>query len=125
MGNILVVDDDEDLVETYKLALTGHGHVVQSAYSAAQARELLKKSRPDAAVLDVMMETKGSGFELAREIQRLYPRLPVVLLTSVHQAVPHSFHFEPDESWLPVAKFLDKPVDPEILAKEVDGLISR
>jgi len=124
MGTILVVDDDADLVETYKLALTQGGHEVQACPSAEQARKLLAKARPDAIVLDVMMETKVSGFELAREAHERYPDLPILMLTGVHQATDRAMHFEPEETWLPVARFLDKPVDPAVLAKEINAMLT-
>ena len=124
MGTILLIDDDVDLVEAYKVIVTQHGHEVEVAYSADQARELLKSSRPDAIVLDVMMERKDSGFELAREVSKQFPDLPIIMLTAVHQAVPKSLRFEPDETWLPVVKFVDKPVDPAVLAKEIDAALA-
>jgi len=125
MSTILLVDDDADLVEAYKLVVTQHGHEVKAAYSAEEARELLKSGdRPDVIVLDVMMERKDSGFELAREVNEQFPDLPVILLTGVHQALSKSFHFEADETWLPVVRFLDKPVDPAVLAKEIDTALA-
>ena len=125
MGTILVVDDDADLVEAYQLAIRSCGHEIATANSAAAARTLLEQGlRPDAMVLDVMMETKSAGFELAREVHSRYPRLPLVMLTAVHQAVDRAMHFEPDETWLPVLQFLDKPVDPAVLARELDRLLA-
>ena len=124
MGTVLLVDDDADLVEAYKLVVTQHGHEVQAAYSAEEARGLLKAGRPDVIVLDVRMERKDSGFDLAREVNEQFPDLPVILLTGVHQALSRSFHFEADETWLPVVRFLDKPVDPAVLAKEIDTALA-
>ena len=124
MGTVLLVDDDADLVEAYKLVVTKHGHEVQAAYSAEEARALLKAGRPDVIVLDVMMERKDSGFDLAREVNEQFPDLPVILLTGVHQALSRSFHFEADETWLPVVRFLDKPVEPAVLAKEIDTALA-
>jgi len=31
--------------------------------------------------------------------------------------------FEPDETWLPVSKFLEKPINPRILADEAETLL--
>ena len=123
MGTILIIDDDKDLVEAYRLVLGAHGHKAQAAYSAQQAREFLKVSRPDAVILDVMMETKDSGFELAREVHEQFSDLPIIMITAIHRAVGASFHFEPDETWLPVVTFLDKPVDPAVLAEKVNAVL--
>jgi len=125
MGRILVVDDDADLVATYELAIRNSGHDVEKAYSAAEARQKLQGDPPDAMVLDVMMERKTSGMDLAREVREKFPELPVIMLTSVHETVPASLRFEPDETWLPVTKFLDKPADPADLTREIDALLAR
>jgi two-component system alkaline phosphatase synthesis response regulator PhoP len=124
MATILVIDDDADLIEACGLAITQRGHQVQAAHSAQEARQVLRSARPDALVLDVMMETTSAGFELARDVRRQFPDLPIIMLTSVHQAVPPSLHFEPEETWLPVTKFLDKPVDPAALADAIDKMLA-
>jgi CheY-like chemotaxis protein len=126
MSTVLVVDDDEDLVEAYKLAITQRGHQVQVAYSAQQARDILQQhGPPDAIVLDVMMETQFSGLALAREVHQQCPDSPIIMLTGVHQVVDRALRFEPDETWLPVVKFLDKPVDPAVLAKVLEDLLAK
>ena len=104
MGTVLLIDDDVDLVEAYKLIVTQHGHGVKAAYSAEDRRELLKSERPGAIVPDVMMERLDSGFDPAREVNQQFPDLPIIPLAGIHQVVCRPFHFEPDETWLPVGQ---------------------
>ena len=125
MATILLIDDDAGLVEAYKLVVTQHGHEAKVAYSAEEARQLLKAGRPDAVVLDVMMERMDSGFDLAREVNQQFPDLPIIMLTSVHQSVPRSLHFEPDETRLPVSKFVEKPVAPAVLINEIEAMLAK
>lgn len=126
MATILLIDDDVDLVEMNAAVLIHKGHKVLKAFSAADARRLLAEGvKVDAVVLDVMMEDVSSGFELAREIHQQYPDLPTVMLSGVHAATGVPFRFTPDETWLPVAKFMDKPVAPSALAKEVDAILAK
>ncbi|WP_443092884.1 ATP-binding response regulator [Alsobacter ponti] len=73
---IAVVDDDEAVHEGTRFALAGYrlngaGLEILSAYSAAEARELLR-AHPDIAVmlLDVVMETDTSGLDLVDHIRR-------------------------------------------------------
>jgi DNA-binding NtrC family response regulator len=122
MATILLVDDDVDLVEQNRLVLEARGLEVQVAYSGSEARAALDAARPDAAVLDVMMESPTAGLELARWVHEKYPELPMIMLSGVHEATGSPFRFEPDEVWLPVLKFLDKPVAPGRLADEVASL---
>ena len=125
MAKILLIDDDVDMVEMYKIILTHRGHKVTAAYNAAEARALMKKRAPaDAVVLDVMMETATIGFDLAREIHQKYPKLPILMLSGVRGAKDLPFKFEPDEDWLPVKDVLEKPVKPEVLLKAVEKALS-
>jgi DNA-binding NtrC family response regulator len=125
MATILLVDDDVDLVEMCRLVIEHRGHAVKSAYSAAEAREVLKTCAPDLVVLDVMMESETAGFELAREIHEARPETPSIILSGVHSATGVPFRFEPDPTWLPVVKFIDKPVPPTALADEIDAILKK
>ena len=67
-----------------------------------------------------------SGFELAQDIQAKYPRIPVIMLTGVseHMKGDWEYKVEGDGSWLPVHKFLKKPVDFKVLIKEIEALLA-
>jgi len=123
MANVLLVDDDEDLIEMNRTMLAQRGHTVLVAYSAAEARQIVQANRPDAAVVDVMMEKQSSGFDLARELHAQMPELPMIILTGIRDEMRLPFRYEPDETYLPVTKVLEKPVNPRVLADEVEKLL--
>jgi DNA-binding response OmpR family regulator len=123
MAYILLVDDDQDLVEMNKTVLTQRGHDVAVAYSAAEARKTAQAKTPDLSVLDVMMEDKTAGFDLARSLHELSPSMPMIMLTGIRKEMQLGYSFEPDETWLPVSRFIEKPVNPRVLADEVDKLL--
>jgi CheY-like chemotaxis protein len=126
MATILLIDDDVDLVEMNSVVLAHRGHEVLKAYSAAEARRKLEAgAKPDVVVLDVMMEEVSAGFDLAREIHQKFPDLPTIMLSGVQAATGVPFRFKPDETWLPVVRFLDKPVAPAALANEIDQLLAK
>jgi CheY-like chemotaxis protein len=122
---ILVVDDDFDLLEQINAILTTAGYDVAAAEGATEAEELLLKTKPDLAVLDLMMEEKDSGFVLSHQIKKLYPDTPVILLTAVAGATGMSFATQNQDakSWIKVDKIMDKPVRPEQLKAEVRRLL--
>ncbi len=122
---ILVVDDDLDILEQITATLCAAGYDVVSAESGAAAEEAILKTRPDLAILDLMMEEKDSGFVLSYEIKRLYPETPVIMLTAVTGATGMSFASQSLEaqSWTKVDKMMDKPVRPEQLKSEVRRLL--
>jgi DNA-binding response OmpR family regulator len=125
LATVLLIDDDVDLVEMNRAVLVHRGHQVLAAYSAAETRGLLAGVRPDIIVLDVMMESPTAGFDLAREIHQGDPSLPMIILSGVREATGLPFRFEPDETWLPVVKFLEKPVSPAVLASEIEAVLRR
>jgi two-component system response regulator SaeR len=123
MAHILLVDDDQDLMEMNKTVLAQRGHKITTAYSAAEGEILAKANPPELAVVDVMMEDKTAGFDLARRIHALYPKIPMIMLTGISKEMGLGYTFEPDETWLPVSKFMEKPVNPRVLADEVQKLL--
>jgi CheY-like chemotaxis protein len=106
-----------------RTVLAQRGHNVIVAYSAAEAQKMVKTNAPELAVLDVMMEDQTIGFELARHLHSLYPEMPMIMLTGISKEMNLNYSFAPDETWLPVSKFLEKPINPRVLADEVDKLL--
>ena len=125
MAKVFLVDDDVDLNEMNKVVLEAKGHDVQVAFSAEEALKALETATPDIAVLDVMMEDDTAGFTLARALHEKFPTLPLLMLTGVREAKDITFKFEPDETWLPVAEFVEKPVTPDVLADKIATLLAK
>jgi DNA-binding response OmpR family regulator len=59
MARILVVEDNESLNDVYKLILTKAGHDVTTAFNGAEALKVVKQSRPDLILLDMLMPEMG------------------------------------------------------------------
>lgn len=125
MAHLLLVDDDIQLLEANTIVLSANGHQVTHAHSGAEAREVLQKIKPDLVVLDVMMEDFDSGFELAKHISAAFPDLPMIMLTGVYEYMDDAWKqaFDEDKSWLPVHRFMEKPVSPTVLLYEIDSLL--
>jgi CheY-like chemotaxis protein len=122
---ILVADDDLDLLEQITAILTAAGYDVTAAEGQAGCEEAILKVQPDLAILDLMMEEKDSGFVLSHQLKKLYPEMPVILLTAVAGSTGLSFaaqHLD-EQSWIKVDKIMDKPVRPEQLKEEVRKLL--
>jgi len=66
---ILIVDDDPDTVDLIEITLRTAGYMLQSVYSGAEAKALLKQERFNLLLLDVMMP-EISGFDLVRELKQ-------------------------------------------------------
>ena len=119
------MDDDLDLLEQMKVILTAAGYEVAVAEGQSGGEDAVLSMKPDLAILDLMMEEKDSGFVLSHQIKKLYPGLPVILLTAVSGATGLSFNTQNPEaqSWVKVDKIMDKPVRPEQLKEEIRRLL--
>jgi CheY-like chemotaxis protein len=122
---ILVVDDDLDILEQMTAVLTAANYEVIAAEGRAAAEEAILKTKPDLAILDLMMEEKDSGFVLSHQIKKLFPDMPIILLTAVAGATGLSFAAQrsDEQSWIKVNTILDKPVRPEQLKTEIHRLL--
>ncbi|MBP7867373.1 MAG: response regulator [Acidobacteria bacterium] len=122
MAHIMIVDDDPDIIQAYRMILETRGYTVTEAYSSQEAWNLLQKSTPDLMVLDCMMEEFTSGFDLAKDIRTQWPRLPILMLTSVTEHMSDTWKFSPEQDghWLPVQRFLEKPVAPDVMVQEIE-----
>jgi CheY-like chemotaxis protein len=126
---ILVVDDDIDQRLTLRLPLEAAGYQVSEAKNAVEGLEMVKKVKPDLIILDVMMDSATAGFQLALELHSPDPKsaykeflnTPIIMLTAIHTTTP--LRFSPDEDYLPVQNFLEKPVDPDVLLVKVKELL--
>lgn len=80
---ILLIEDENDLVETTKFALEKVGYEVYSASSGEEGIEKFESISPDLILLDINMP-KMDGFETLHRLKNVYPKnehIPVIMLT--------------------------------------------
>ena len=78
---ILIVDDDEDLIQSLSLRLRNEGYDVVSATDGYQGLEKARIEKPDLLILDVRMPA-GDGFSIQERLLTqgdVWP--PVIYLT--------------------------------------------
>lgn len=130
MAKILIIDDDPDMVLATRLCLEGAGHAVVEAGSGEEGLAKIVAEGPDLIVLDVMMDTTTEGFQLALTLRSPDPKsayaayrdIPILMLTSIHATAPT--RVGPDQDYLPVDAFIDKPIDPDALVSKVSELLA-
>lgn len=125
MAHILLVDDEVEVVKRNVKALEADGHRVTVASTTGEALSVVRGDEPDAVVLEAMLDGSLAGFDLARSLAHRFPTLPLVMLTRVDEYISDAelARQDRDGGWLPVHRFLQKPVMPEVLAYEVDHLL--
>ena len=130
MSYVMLIDDDEDFASATADVLTSAGHEVRVELDIGGAVKKMEERRPDLVVLDVMFpEDPSAGFELARTMKHHNEKLkgvPIVMLTAVNARFPLGFGtHDIDDNWLPVADFLEKPIDLDVLVDKVNELLKR
>lgn len=125
---ILIADDDVQMVYSVKTLLESSGFDVIFTYRSDKVIELACEHRPDLIILDVMFAGVGipDGIELSRRINQneSTSSIPVIILSGVKKVMDFSSNLEPDEDWMPVRAFLDKPIRPETLLNEIKKHLS-
>ena len=81
---VLIVEDDLELLDALTTTLELNGYEYIGVDSAQEALTALEQKSVEIVVSDINMPGKN-GFELMQDIQRLYPGLPVVLMTAYGQ----------------------------------------
>jgi len=67
------VDDDQDYLSQMKSRVESFGFQTMLAESQKEAEEMIEKTKPDLAILDLMMENEDSGFILCYKMKEKIP----------------------------------------------------
>lgn len=80
---VLIIEDDPDQVFMYEVEFKAHGFAVSTATTGDQGIEKARKERPDAILLDVLMEGKN-GLETMAELKRdpVAKDIPILVFTN-------------------------------------------
>src|ERR1041385_7954402 len=114
---ILVVDDEHQQTSMLRTVLEVHGHLVQTANSAAAARQLLTSSRFDFVITDMKMEHETAGYDVVRAA-REHPNQPNVLILTAYPVLGDHWR-EAGASAL-----LSKPLSIAVLLETLEKLTS-
>lgn len=131
MAKILIIDDDPDMVLAAQMTLEAGGHEIFTAANGSEGLDKVREIKPDLIVLDVMMDSTTEGFQVSLKLRSLdatsefkeYRGIPIIMLTAIHTTTP--LRFGPEDDYLPVDVFLDKPLDPDLLSAKVEELLAK
>ena len=110
---ILLVDDEQEFVETLSERIRMREHDSDVALNGEQALKKMDDDLPDVVVLDLKMPGMD-GMEVLRRIRKAYPKVQVIMLTG------HGSEKDEEEAKkLGAFEYLQKPVEIETLMKKV------
>lgn len=122
---ILLVDDDQDYLYLLKSKIESFGYQTILAESQKEAEELIERSKPDLAILDLMMENEDSGFILCYKMKKKFPELPIIIATGVaaETGITFDINDENNRKWIKADRFLEKGIRSEKLKEEIEKLL--
>jgi CheY-like chemotaxis protein len=115
--HIMVVDDEPDIVELFKILLEKEGYEIISANSADECLQKLKKATPDLILLDIMM----SGMPVKEMLKRImeneeWRNIKIIYLTVVRMSEAEKSNLLQEAN---IVDFIEKPFDITDLVRRV------
>ena len=116
MKKILIVDDEQDIVESIKFVLEASNYTCYTAFDGEEGLRLAKEIIPDLIILDVMMP-KINGFKISRllKFDNKYKNIPILMITARSQKEDKLIGEETGAD-----EYITKPFDLDEVLKTVD-----
>lgn len=126
--HILIVHNDPDMVTALRLPLEAAGYTVSASDTAEEGLRQISAAPPDLIILDAALEI-ATCYQVSLELRNpspdsqyaAYRHIPILMLTAAHMTALPSCG--PEEAYLPMDDFVEKPVDPDALLDKVRTLI--
>jgi DNA-binding response OmpR family regulator len=116
---VLLVDDDNEIVESMRTVLESRGYEILVARDGNQGLLMAERESPDLVVLDMMMP-KRSGFLVLETLRRSRPVPIKVIMITANEGSRHKAYAE----MLGVDDYIRKPFAMDRLLASIDKLLS-
>src|SRR5437870_7486574 len=81
-GSVIMIDDEEEIRESIEMLLNSEGISTGHAGDGEEGLKKIEDNSYDAVLLDLMLPGK-SGMEIQKDIKRIDPTLPVLIITAI------------------------------------------
>ena len=116
---ILLVDDDPEIIESLRYALSSRGYTVLVARDGNQGLAMVERDDPDLVILDMMMP-KRSGFLVLEKLRRTRPVPIRIIMITANEGSRHKAYAE----MLGVDDYIRKPFAMDRLMESVARLLA-
>jgi CheY-like chemotaxis protein len=125
--NIVMIDDNTDFLFTMETFLKKNGFEVHTAEDGQKGLELIRKALPDLVLLDIMMETLFSGFEVCKAVRSDddLKYIPIIGISAMGEELDIDYSQWPDYEYFRPDAFLDKPIDKQRLLQLIPEVIQK
>ncbi len=112
-AKILFIDDDAELQTLISEILKYEGFGISVGRNGIECLEFLEHTTPDLIILDVMMP-KMNGWDALKEIRKIHPNLPVIMLSAKGDSIDRVLGLE-----LGADDYISKPFDDRELVARI------
>ncbi|MHC5225565.1 response regulator [Ignatzschineria sp. LJL83] len=112
-AKVLFIDDDAELQTLIPEILKYEGFEVNVGSNGIECLEFLEHTTPDLIILDVMMP-KMNGWDTLKEIRKMHPNLPVIMLSAKGDSIDRVLGLE-----LGADDYISKPFDDRELVARI------
>src|SRR5436853_5775130 len=81
-GMVLIIDDEEEIRESIEMLLNSEGLSTDTAADGEEGLKKIEENLYDAVLLDLMLPGR-SGMDVQKDIRRIDPTLPVIIITAI------------------------------------------
>ncbi|MDY6843635.1 MAG: response regulator [Thermodesulfobacteriota bacterium] len=125
MKKILIIDDDLDYLNIWKIVLENNSFEVITASTGEEGLALFHKENPDLIILDIMMETPDKGFRVGEEIKKKVGVLGTPIIIASATTDRTNIDIDRQMDWIPAEIYMEKPLTEEALLKNINVLLKR
>ena len=115
-GPILLVDDDQEIISSFRSILEDEGYVVYSANDADEAENIMRDNEIQLAIMDYVLP-KIRGDKLAESLNAINQKLKIIFVSGYLEVLDAINRLD-----CGVCGVFLKPVNPEILLTRVRSL---
>lgn len=120
-GNILVIDDEEDLLELIEYNLAKEGYQVSTVTSGERALDMVRQTPPQLILLDWMLPGLD-GLEICKRLKsdRKTQNIPIIMISAKGEDVDLVTGLE-----IGADDYIPKPFSPRVLLARVKNALRR
>lgn len=118
---IVYIEDEEEMIDLVRLILSRKGYQVIGAIGGQEGLDLIKKTKPDLVLLDLMMpDIEGWDVFQQMRADKATQHVPVIVITAKAKNIDKVLG-------LHIAKvddYISKPFTPQSLLESVDRILA-
>lgn len=118
-ATVLVVEDEPAIREGLVATLESEGYTATAVADGNAALAALRGTAPDLVLLDIMLPGRN-GYDVCRDLRRLHPRLPVIMLTAKSEEIDKVIGLE-----LGADDYITKPFGVRELLARIGAVLRR